>query len=163
MIGSGDASVVVGCRLSVAMFLAFGLSNLATAQPIGAPAAISPAAPSSVDVIRAVFTQEGGECHAEYATLVTGSLIRTTVTLSNCPAGPPPISVLTEVSFGPLAAGMYTYEIYVRYDADPPELRSRQTITVAEATAVPSLSRLGILLLAGVIAIAGVWLVGSRY
>ncbi len=66
---------------------------------------------------------------------MTGNLIRTTTSLTNCIGGPPPFDFLEIVSFGPLAPGSYGYEIYIADEGVPPELRSSQELLVLQALA----------------------------
>jgi hypothetical protein len=116
---------VAALCLMALSFLAPG----AAAQVVWALAVFSPDAPTNLEVVRATFLVPAG-CGVESATVVEGLTIRTTVTLSDCPAGPPLLPVSRFVDFGPLPAGSYLYEIVFESDDSPPEIRSQQTLTV---------------------------------
>ena len=118
----------------------------------GTPAVLTPDSPTPADVITARFTVQ--PCaNRVVSTVVNGSLVTTTVTMIDCIliTAPP---VEETATFGPLPAGVYTYEIYVRFDTDPPALRSRQQFAVAPPP-VPALSALGYAALAAALALIG--------
>lgn len=79
--------------------------------------------------------------------------------------GPPPVSQTARGVFGPLAAGTYTYEIYLQYEDEPPpllELRSRQPLVVAASVPpVPTLVESTLILMLGLLAAVGVWTIGK--
>ena len=118
----------------------------------GTPAELTPANPTPADVITARFTVQ--PCaNRSVSTVVNGSVVTTTVTMIGCVliVAPP---VEETATFGPLPAGVYTYEIYTRFDTDPPTLRSTQQFAVA-APPVPALSALGYAVLAAALALIG--------
>jgi hypothetical protein len=112
---------------------------------------ITPASPTSQDAIIAVIDVAGG-CGDVVSTSATGNLIRTDISQIGCALGPPASTIPEATGFGPLAPGTYRYDVYLNYEHTGPLLYSRQTIVVAPA--VPSLSELGLSILA--ISLAGV-------
>jgi hypothetical protein len=112
---------------------------------------ITPASPTSQDSITAVIDVPGG-CFAIITTAVTGNSIRTDIVQQGCVVIQPILPAQESVRFGPLAPGTYTYDVYLDFEHTGPVLLSRQTIVVARA--VPSLSELGLIILA--MSLAGV-------
>jgi hypothetical protein len=137
----------------VALTLTLILSGTLHAQLLTAPAVFSPAAPDENDEIRAVF-HILGLCDNEPTTVVAGSVVRTTIVVTDCIPGPPPPVIPFDVFFGPIPAGTYTYEIFLDLGLGP-ELRSTQPLVIAAvAPTVPALSPLMLLLFGS--ALAGV-------
>jgi hypothetical protein len=131
--------------LVLAALFAFGAFAQTT------PAVLSPAGPTSLDVITARFTLT--PCFTRtISTVVTGSLVTTTVTELDCVIITAPPEEVT-ATFGPLPVGLYTYEIYVVPEGNPPFLRSRQQFAVS-APPIPALSTFGFAALAAALAIA---------
>jgi len=124
---------------------------------------VIPPAPTSNDILFARIVVPG-LCDESFTTVITGSSVRTDVLISGCMGGPPPFDVVREAPFGPLAAGTYSYEVYVRFDTDPdPVLIHEQTIVVSPAAAtaaVPAVGRLELILLS--LALSAVALVSLR-
>ena len=107
---------------------------------------VTPASPSSQDAIN-VTIDEVGLCLYIVTTSINGSSIRTDILQQGCfEAGAPPPTVQAFDRFGPLAAGTYTYDVYVNYEHTGPVLQSHQTIVVVPA--VPSLTEVGLAMLA---------------
>ena len=120
-----------------------------------------PAAPTDRDVIVANFLIQGG-CTTTISTVVAGTTVRTTFSLSNCPVLPV-FLVPVHATFGPLPAGTYTYELYEILEGDPATLVSQQTLIVAATPApVPALADgAGVLLLLGLV-VVGMALLGRQ-
>lgn len=123
-----------------------------TAQVIGSLDRIVPASPTSADVIAALIYTPSN-CSYTFSTVVTGSVVRTDAFFYSC-GGPSIGPVGAPEYFGPLPAGTYTYQVYWRYDLDPPgsTLGAERTIVVAPAAvpaaAIPTLGTAELLLLA---------------
>lgn len=111
----------------------------AAAQAVWPPAVFVPPAPTELDRIRADF--DVPQDPIANSTTVTGTLVRTDVTLGPGIIGPPPVIVPYSVLFGPLPANTYTYEIYLHFADGTVELRSRQILVVSAApAAIPAMS-----------------------
>jgi hypothetical protein len=119
------------------------------------PATLTPANPTSTQLIQAVFTVPSG-CSIHSTTSVVGDVVRTNVAVFECAGGPPPITEYEILAFGPLPPSSYTYEIYYTYETDPPELRSQQPLLVAAPApaAIPALSRASFAALASALGVA---------
>jgi hypothetical protein len=141
-------------RLVLLLAATFAIDALAQ------PAVLTPAAPTSSDVITATF--EVLPCPGRtVTTIVTGTLVTTTVAFDECVIVTPPV-VHDTTTFGPLPVGVYTYEIY--YDdggPDPPLLRSRQTFAV-QAPPIPSLSTWGLAAMIGALTLAALWSAAAK-
>jgi hypothetical protein len=119
-------------------YLLFGL--LFSALPARADATFTPPNPSNHDIITAEFLVRGG-CDTTIATVVNGSVVQTTVTVSNCVVLPA-FYVPAQTMFGPLPANTYSYEIYEVLEDNPPELQSQQTLIVSFGpSSIPTLER----------------------
>lgn len=115
------------------------IAAAAAAQTVWPPAVFVPAAPTELDRIRADF--DVPQAPDSNTTTVAGTVVRTDVFLGPGVIGPPPVIVPYNAFFGPIAAGTYTYEIYLHYADGTVELRSRQSLVVSAAPAlVPALS-----------------------
>ncbi len=129
------------------------------AQTVWPPAVFVPAAPTELDRIRADF--DVPQAPNSNTTTVTGTVVRTDVFLGPSVIGPPPTIVPYNAFFGPLAAGTYTYEIFLHYENGTVELRSRQSLVVSAAPAlVPALSQTVLGLLVASLAAAAMALLG---
>jgi hypothetical protein len=106
---------------------------------------LSPSSPSAGDVITARIEYPSG-CSITTQTTIAGSVVRTDVTFLACSAGPPPVPVVREVTFGPLPAGAYVYEVYFVDEGFPPALEAQLAFLV-QPVAVPALSESTLLLL----------------
>lgn len=127
------------------------LSGNASAQAV-----ITPPEPTEQTVITARSTVQSVGCDASVETVATGFSVQTTIFLTGCLLGPPPVPTPIDATFGPLAAGTYAYDVYVSYEGDVPELLSSQTIVVAAVLdAVPTADEWGLLFLASMLAIVG--------
>lgn len=116
---------------------------------VNAAVTLTPASPTSSDTITATI-DVAGNCDTASDTVVSGNVVRTTITYTVCyPVTPFPAQ--TSVEFGPLAAGSYTYEVYVGFaDGPPPARDSEQPLTVAAApagAAIPALDNRAIAIL----------------
>jgi hypothetical protein len=126
-------------------------------QLITGPATFAPSNPTAADQIRATFLGPG-LCATTPSTVVTGTVVRTTVSISGCITGPPAFQESRNAFFGPLQAGTYSYELYeIDNPGDPPQFVSTQPLVVAPAT-IPGLRPAGLLTLVFALAGAG-WLV----
>jgi hypothetical protein len=112
---------------------------------------ITPASPTSQDPITAVIDVSGA-CFNIVTTSVTGSTIRTDIVQQGCIVIQPLPLFQEYVKLGPLAPGTYTYDVYVDYEHTGPFLYVQRTVVVAPP--VPSLSDLGLSILA--ISLAGI-------
>lgn len=135
--------------------LLFVFAALFAFEALAQPAVLTPASPTSSDIITATFIVV--LCpDTTVATVVTGSLVTTTVTLDGCFPILPPL-VNETATFGPLPPGIYTYEIYVDTEGpEPPVLRSRQTFAV-QAPPIPSLSTWGVAVMAAALGLAALF------
>jgi|SRR5581483_7632663 len=114
--------------------------NVLCQQVVG-PATFTPSSPTAQDTIHATYSIVSAGCGTSSSTVVTGSVVKTTVSVSGCLIGPPPSTSSLQSTFGPLTAGTYTYEIYEVYEGGPPQFISTQPLVVSAA--VP-LSRAGL-------------------
>lgn len=132
------------------------------AGQVGSSAIFTPAAPTEHGLIRATFSVPG-LCGTDSSTIVEGTTVRTTVALFGCVIGPPSNPQTLRVVFGPLPAGAYTYEIYLLVDEEGElDLSSRQPLVVsAFVPGVPTLLDSSRILLLGLLAAAGVLMVGK--
>lgn len=112
---------------------------------------ITPASPTSQDPITAVIDVQGG-CGDFVSTSITGNTIRTDILQIGCVIIQPILPVQESVQFGPLAPGTYTFDVFLDFEHTGPFLFAQQTIVIAPA--VPSLSKLGLSILA--ISLAGI-------
>lgn len=120
------------------------------AFPAGAAVTLAPSSPLANEVITARIEYPSG-CSITTQTAVVGNVVRTDVTFLRCSGGPPPVPVVREVTFGPLPAGSYTYEVYFIDEAFPPALEARLAFVV-QPVAVPTLNGSALwLLIAGVV------------
>ena len=117
------------------MVLAF-VAVVASSQFITGPAVFSPANPTDAQQIRATYTAPG-LCGTSPSTVVSGTDVRTTVSVGGCLIGPPPFQTPASAFFGPLPAGTYTYEIYEVYEGGLPRFVSTQPLVVIAS--VPTL------------------------
>jgi hypothetical protein len=147
-------------KLVVMLALVLSAPVLVEAQSSNGPAAFTPPAPTSADLIRARFLAPG--CGLNASTSVSGNTVTTTVSVAGCIPGPPTFFVPFETQFGPLPPGNYTYEIYYRFEDDEPPttlLRSTQPLVIAVAASatsdVPSLSFHGLAALVLAVVIVG--------
>jgi len=127
------------------------LALILAAFHVEAAVTITPASPTAQDPITAGIDVAAG-CFDILTTSVSGNSIRTDIVQQGCGLGPPAFTITETVIFGPLAPGTYTYDVYLDYEHTGPMLYGRQTIVVASA--VPSLSELGLSILA--ISLAGI-------
>src|SRR5262249_1267123 len=114
------------------------LGRTATSQQVVGPATFTPGSPTAQDPIRATSSLIQAGCGTGSSTLLTGTVVRTTASVSGCLIGPPPSTSPLQSIFGPLPAGTYTYEIYEIYEGGPPQLISTQPLVVSAA--IPVLS-----------------------
>jgi len=121
----------------------------------------TPPNPTAADVITARITFQGLACAYVPETVVNGSSVRMTIAISDCFTGPPPSTITEFVPFGPLPAGMYTYELYFQHESEPPMLQVQQPLVVAAAAApaaVPTVAEAPLLVLAALLALTGLML-----
>lgn len=142
---------------TIAILLLFVLAVPLVAQAT-APARFSPPTPTSLDRIRARFGVQTAYDLRSDSTLVAGSVVRTTIHLESF-SGLPPVFINTFADFGPLPAGTYTYEIYLRYPSGFTELRSSQPLVILDPPPppVPTLSTLMIAVLATLLGVVGLF------
>jgi len=147
----------IGLALTI---LVLALSS-AQAAEVWPPAKLTPANPTSAELIQAVFTVGAG-CSFNSSTSVAGYIVRTDVAFFDCGGGPPPVEQSEILAFGPLPPGSYSYEIYYHDEGFPTELRSQQAfvVTAAAAPAVPALSGAAYALLTTVLAVAAMLVLG---
>ena len=140
-----------------AFVFSFALLSVLSATGAAAQAIITPTSPTSNDVITArsdIFTLA---CTTNVQTNVTGTTIRTDISLTGCITGPPPFILPVFATFGPLPPGSYTYEVYTRIETDPPTLVSSQTIVVsALVPLVPTASEWALVILAAALGVVAV-------
>jgi hypothetical protein len=88
----------IGLRFT-GLLLFVTISSAAPAQILTPPVEILPAAPTSLDDIhgRILFT---GLCQITPATVISGTTVRTTLTIDNCFSGPPPLPTYHEFRIG---------------------------------------------------------------
>jgi hypothetical protein len=120
---------------------------------------ITPASPTSQDPITAVIDVTAG-CGEIITTSVSGSLIRTDIVQLGCVHGPPVSTIPVATQFGPLAAGTYTYDVFLDFEHTGPVLFFQRTIVVAPA--IPALSELGLVILAMSLAGAACFVIGRH-
>jgi hypothetical protein len=137
--------------------LAASVVAMLLAVNAAAQVTVSPAAPTSNDVIVAEV-QVPGLCETELVTTISGNVVQTRVAVSNCFGGPPAFSIGKLTEFGPLAPGSYSYEVYFDYDDAPSELVHEGTVVVLPAlvsATVPALGPEALALLAAAVMLAG--------
>lgn len=139
---------------TIAILLLFVVAAPLLAQVATSPATFSPPAPTSVDRIRARFEINTAHGSQLSTTLVVGSVVRTTFNLVGF-TGLPPVFISKFADFGPLPAGTYTYEIYLRYPDGLTELRSSQPLVILDPPppGVPTLSGWMMIVLAGALGV----------
>ena len=146
-------------RLVLVLWLA--LVSVVFAEDGAAQAVITPSAPSSNDVITARTDLFTLACTMNVQTNIAGTTIRTDIRLVGCITGPPPGIVPVNATFGPLAPGVYIYEVSTSIETDPPILLSSQTIVVsAVVPPVPTADEWALIALSAALGMAGV--VASR-
>jgi hypothetical protein len=121
-------------------------------------ATITPSSPTSQDVISAVIDVPGTTSYGFPSTSVSGNQIRTNLPFLGVDIGPSPPKHIF-VSFGPLAPGTYTYQVYSVFDGEP-ALLSQQTIIVAPP--IPTMSGFHLTILAVFLAAIGSFMVGKH-
>jgi hypothetical protein len=142
---------ITGCSLRVMRALFITLFCLAPVfsggQPVGTPAVLTPPNPTSIQTVAATFSLTGCPVLSE-STTVAGATVTTVMSASSCVIATPAPTQWTE-RIGVLPAGVYTYEVYVRYDqSNTLTLLSRQVFVVTQAlTQVPALSLFHLLML----------------
>ena len=112
------------------------------AQPVGDPSILVPGAPNSAQSVMATTEIPNCMYGEPESVVVDGSVVRATIEAEFYKFGAPTAPCFPSVTFGPLLAGNYTYEVYLRLpDAPSIELWSRQFFVVSAApAAIPSLS-----------------------
>jgi hypothetical protein len=122
-----------------------GLLLLLVALPLRAQVTSTPSAPTAADVVTARLVVPSG-CTISTITSVAGNLVRTDVHISGCLVGPPPYPEFENVTFGPLPAGAYTYEVFHVLNGAP--IPHDTVPLLVQPLPVPSLDRAGLVLLA---------------
>lgn len=131
--------------------LLFVFAALFAFGALAQPAVLTPASPTSSDIITASVVVL--PCDRTLTTTVTGSLVRTTVSMPDCGIIILPPLIRDTTTFGPLPAGSYTYEVYHDFGGtDPPTLVSRQQFLV-QAPPIPALSTWGLIAMAAGLAL----------
>ncbi len=147
-------------RMCIFFFVAISILAAAASADVYGPITFSPSAPTELEQIRATFTKTGS-CAFNSSTVVVGTVVRTTVSATNCVLGPPPVETPETAVFGPLPPNTYTYELWFSYEGSAPESRAQTQLVVAAAPAlVPTLSALSLMVL--VISLAVVALVALQ-
>jgi hypothetical protein len=115
-------------------------------------ATITPSSPTNSDVITArTDVVVPGACALQHATTVNGMTVRTTLSLAGC-FFTPPFTVPVTATFGPLAPGTYTYEVYRVLEGGTPVLVDSQPFVITAApTAVPVMDPRGVAVLAAIL------------
>ena len=134
------------------------LAVLIAALHADAAVTITPPSPTSQDSITATIDVLGG-CSDTVTTSVIGNTIRTAIVQQGC-AILQPFTIHEIATFGPLAPGTYTYDVYLDFEHAGPVLSSRQTIVVSPA--IPAISGIGLSVLAISLAGAACFVLGKR-
>jgi hypothetical protein len=122
-------------------------------------ATITPAMPTAQDVITAVIDVNGLITYDRPFTSVIGNTIRTNLPVIGTVNGPPAFTSHEFVSFGPLPAATYTYEVYDVVGGQS-FLHSQQTIVVAPA--IPTMNRSLLSILAVSLTAIACFAIGKR-
>jgi hypothetical protein len=118
---------------------------------------ITPTSPTSQDTITATIDVLGG-CFDTVTTSVIGNTIRTDIVQQGC-AIFQPFSIQEKATFGPLAPGTYTFDVFTEFDHTGLFLLSHQTIVIAPA--IPAISEIGLSVLAMALAGAACFVLGK--
>jgi hypothetical protein len=122
-------------------------------------ATITPASPTSQDVINATIDVFSTTSYNFPSTSVSGNVIRTNLPVLGFDPGPPAFTAHIFVSFGPLPPGTYVYQVYNVFDGQP-ALLSQQTIIVAPA--IPTMNSFYLSILAIFLAVIGWFMAGKH-
>jgi len=128
---------------------------IVVALPLGAQVTLTPSTPTAADVVTARIEVPSG-CSVTTNTSVLGNVVRTDVSITGCAVGPPPFPEFEEVTFGPLPAGTYTYQVF-RQLGGPPFLYAEVPVLV-QPLAIPALDGAGLALFAVGVLLAALFL-----